>query len=127
MSHLPTDAAARKRIPLATGVLDYFPKALAAVATLSLLGNEQHNPGQPLHWAREKSTDHADCIMRHMIDRGTTDAQGVRESTRVAWRALAMLEVEIETAAAGSRVATDAELRAAGLAHLVMEAGDVGN
>lgn len=92
---LPTDAKARKAIPLARGVLDYFPNALAAVAELSRIGNEQHNPGQPMHWAKEKSTDHADCILRHMADRGTLDTDKVRHSTKIAWRGLANLEIEI--------------------------------
>lgn len=93
---LPTDAKARKSVPIARGVLDYFPDAVAAVAELSRIGNEQHNPGQPMHWAREKSTDHADCIVRHLIDRGTRDVDGVLHSTKVAWRALALLQTEIE-------------------------------
>lgn len=96
---LPTDAKTRKDAPIARGVLDYFPNALAAVAELSRIGNEQHNPGQPMHWARDKSTDHADCILRHLIDRGTVDTDGVRHATKVAWRALALLQTEIEDAA----------------------------
>jgi hypothetical protein len=93
---MPSVAAERKAIPLTTGVLDYFPDALAAVAECSRMGNEQHNPGEPLHWAKEKSTDHADCILRHMVDRGTVDTDGIRHSAKVAWRALAMLQIEIE-------------------------------
>lgn len=93
---LPTDAKARKAVPLCTGVLDYFPDALAAVAEVSRIGNEQHNPGQPLHWSRDKSKDHTDCILRHMIERGTVDTDGGRHSAKVAWRALAMLQLEIE-------------------------------
>lgn len=93
---LPTDAKARKAIPMATGLLDYFPDALASVAALSKVGNDQHNPGQPLHWAREKSTDHADTIIRHMVDRGKFDSDGQRHSAKIAWRALALLQVEIE-------------------------------
>lgn len=96
MSNLPTDAKLRKQAPVATGVLDYFPKALVTVANLSRIGNDQHNPGQPLHWAKEKSTDHADCIVRHMLDRGTFDTDGVRHSAKVAWRALALLETELD-------------------------------
>lgn len=95
---LPSDAAQRKNVPLARGLLDYFPRALCAVAELSRIGNEQHNPGKPMHWARAKSTDHADCLMRHMIDRGTLDIDGVRHSAKVAWRALAMLELELDAA-----------------------------
>jgi len=81
---------------MADGLLDYFPNALAAVAEVSRIGNEQHNPGQPLHWARGKSTDHANKIIRHLIDRGKRDGKGVRHSAYVAWRALAQLQEEIE-------------------------------
>lgn len=106
---LPTDAADRKGIPITTGVLDYFPDAIAAVAACSKAGNDQHNPGQPLHWAREKSTDHADCIARHLMERGTVDSDGVRHSAKLAWRALALLQVEIERdAAASERLYRDA-------------------
>lgn len=94
--NLPTDSKARKRIPVVTGLLDYFPKACAAVSEISVIGNEQHNPGQPLHWSRDKSTDHADCIGRHLIDRGKRDVDGGRHSAKLAWRALAHLEIELE-------------------------------
>ena len=97
---LPTDSAARKTIPVATGVLDYFPAAIAAVAELSRIGNDKHNPGEPLHWARGKSSDHADCIMRHLIERGTIDTDGLSHSVKVAWRALALLQEELEAAGA---------------------------
>ncbi|MBA3678500.1 MAG: hypothetical protein H0W74_14050 [Sphingosinicella sp.] len=96
---LPTDARARKDTPITTGVLDYFPRALAAIARVSKAGNDQHNPGQPLHWAREKSTDHADCIVRHLLERGTVDNDGQRHSAKLAWRALALLETELERTA----------------------------
>ncbi len=97
---LPTDAAARKNVPLYRGLLKYFPDALCAVAELSRIGNEQHSPGQPLHWAKEKSKDEPDALMRHLIDAGTIDTDGVRHSAKVAWRALAMLQRELEAEAA---------------------------
>jgi len=93
---LPTDKQARKETPIASGVLDYFPDALAAVAQVSFIGNQQHNPGQPLHWAREKSTDESDALIRHFLERGTMDTDGTRHSAKVAWRALALLQKEIE-------------------------------
>lgn len=96
--YLPTDPAERKGIPLCTGVLDYFPLALAEVAKVSKAGNDQHNPGQPLHWARAKSADFADTILRHMIERGTLDTDGQRHTAKAAWRILAMLQVELEQA-----------------------------
>lgn len=93
---LPEDSQARKDIPITTGVLDYFPAAIAYVAKISKIGNDKHNPGQPLHWARGKSQDHADCIPRHLIDRGGKDKDGIRHSGYLAWRSLALLEEELE-------------------------------
>jgi hypothetical protein len=97
--HLPTDPQARKDIPLASGCLDYFPDALAAVAATSLAGSRQHHPDEPLHWDRSKSGDEADALLRHLIQRGTIDTDGIRHSAKVAWRALALLQKEIEDAA----------------------------
>lgn len=94
---LPEDSDDRKGIPLVTGVLDYFPLAIAEVSRLSKAGNDKHNPGEPIHWAREKSTDHADCIGRHLIDRGKFAADGMRHSAALAWRALALLQIELES------------------------------
>src|SRR6476659_9147002 len=93
---MPTDSAERKATPITSGVLDYFPLALAEVARVSKAGNDQHNPGQPLHWDKTKSLDHADCIPRHLIDRGSRDTDGMRHSAKLAWRALALLQTELE-------------------------------
>lgn len=93
---LPLKADERKMFPVASGFLDYFPDAICAIANLSRRGNEQHNPGQPLHWARGKSADEADTMMRHFLQRGTMDTDGVRHSVKMAWRALALLQKEIE-------------------------------
>jgi hypothetical protein len=99
--NLPQDKTERKQMPVTRGVLDYFPNAIAEVARVSYLGNQQHNPGEELHWAREKSTDHADCIGRHLIERGTIDDDGARHSAKLAWRALALLQLELEEAKDG--------------------------
>lgn len=95
-STLPDDPKERKRFPVATGVLDYFPDAIVAVAEVSYIGNEQHNPGMPLHWARGKSTDEADTMIRHYLQRGTRDKDGSRHTAKMVWRALAYLQKEIE-------------------------------
>lgn len=92
---LEATSAERKQYPLATGLLDYFPDALAEVAKLSFFGNEKHNPGQPMHHARGKSMDHADCIARHLTERGGFDGD-TRHSAALAWRALALLQEELE-------------------------------
>lgn len=95
---LPTEAKTRKTYPIATGVLGYFPDAIAYVAHVSYVGNEQHNPGTPLHWDRAKSQDQSDCIVRHLIEAGTIDSDGIRHSGKMAWRALALLQLELEAA-----------------------------
>jgi hypothetical protein len=91
---LPTDSEERKQIPIFSGVLNYFPLAIAAVARVSKRGNDQHNPGEPLHWARGKSMDHADCIARHLIDIETANPETGEfdDAMALAWRALAKLQ-----------------------------------
>jgi hypothetical protein len=92
----PPSASGRKAIPVFSGFVRYFPRAMAAVAELSRIGNDQHNPGEPLHWAREKSGDELDACMRHLMEAGSIDTDGVRHSTKAAWRAMANLEKELE-------------------------------
>lgn len=109
---LPTDSAVRKKYPMFSGCIAYFAAALAGVARLSKVANEKHNPGEPMHHARAKSNDHADCIVRHLtdvadfqasIDRAgipatTTDLAAYRDKTaallneadQLSWRALAL-------------------------------------
>ena len=96
---LPTDAQERKTYPIATGVLDYFRDALVEVAHVSFIGNEQHNPGTKIHWDRSKSADEADALIRHFVERGTLDKDGIRHSAKMAWRALALLQKELEAEA----------------------------
>jgi len=95
---LPADAKDRKRIPIYSGVLKYFPDAIIEVAKVSFVGNEQHNPGQPLHWAREKSQDHEDCIVRHSLDamQAKDRDERIAHMAARAWRALAALQLEVE-------------------------------
>lgn len=93
---LPEVASERKLYPVASGFMDYFPDAIVAVSNVSYRGNEQHNPGKPLHWNRGKSSDEADTMLRHFLQRGTLDIDGVRHSTKMVWRALALLQKEIE-------------------------------
>lgn len=93
---LPTDHEARKRVPLATWLRGYFPDAIIELAAMSARVNEQHNPGEPVRWAREKSNDHPDCALRHFMEYGTRDKDGERHTAKAAWRLLAMLQLEIE-------------------------------
>lgn len=98
---LPTESQARKDYPLLSGVLRYFPAALAGVAKTSKAGNDKHNPGEEMHHARGKSPDHGDCIVRHLVDVQDLLAKYERapspetkdaillELGQLAWRALA--------------------------------------
>lgn len=108
---LPSGSEARKDIPIASGCLDYFPAALAEIARLSKYGNDKHNPGEELHHARAKSSDHADCIVRHLMERGEMDPSGFSHTVMVAWRALALLQEELEANGAplarGARLGTE--------------------
>lgn len=100
--HSTETAADRKATPIASGVLAYFPDALAEVARVSRIGNEQHSPGQPLHWDKSKSKDEQDALVRHLLDhfRGEKfDTDTARHLGKVAWRALALLQRELDAEA----------------------------
>ena len=86
----------RKERPIFRGALMYFPDALMEVANCSYIANEQHNPGEPMYWNRAKSQDEADALVRHLLESGTFDSDGIRHSAKVAWRALALLQKELE-------------------------------
>lgn len=92
----------RKEVAVARGLFAYFPDALALVARHSVRSNEKHNPGQPVHWSREKSSDHEDCIARHSlsvaIDPNSLDGDAPHIVCR-AWRALAALQLWAEAQA----------------------------
>jgi hypothetical protein len=89
----------RKSIPLFKGVLCYFPDALEEVAKASLAGNKQHLDGQPLHWDKTKSMQQEDSLLRHLNDvaKGIeVDDDGVLHRAKIAWRALASLQIYLE-------------------------------
>lgn len=93
-------SAERKECALSRGLAAYFPDALALVARHSVRMNAKHNPGQPVHWSREKSNDHADCELRHLVatsvDPDVRDADGAYEMVCKAWRSLADLQMWAE-------------------------------
>lgn len=103
-----SDAQMRKMQPVGTIITQYFPDALLAVAAVAYVGNEKHNPGEKLHWARGKSDDHLDCDARHLIDANrpgeTWDVTRLKDGREFAvlhlaqhaWRALALLQLEVE-------------------------------
>jgi len=89
------EAQERKDTPVFRGCFAYFPKALAYVSKVFLEGNKQHKI-ETLHWDRTKSKDELDALSRHLLDAGKIDTDGIRHSGKLAWRALANLEKELE-------------------------------
>lgn len=97
LNHRPTKTNnPRKSMPIFTGVLKYFPNALLEVSKVSLAGNKQHKNGEELKWDKSKSPDEADALVRHLLQAGEIDDDGIRHTSKVAWRALALLERELE-------------------------------
>lgn len=96
---LPTDYAARKRLQMFTYLMEYFPDSFLAELEVAIAGNEQHNPGEPLHWARGKSMDQMNTAMRHMFDYGSgvkKDIDGQYHLAKAIWRLKAQLQLDIE-------------------------------
>ena len=93
---LPTNSQERKKIPIYTGVIKYFPDAIAEIARVSYIGSKQHHPDQGVFWDRDKSRDDLDALTRHLMEAGKIDTDGVRHSAKVAWRAMANLQKELE-------------------------------
>jgi hypothetical protein len=93
------DKKSNKEFPVFSGLIKYFPNALRQISNLSLVSNNIHNKGEPLHWAREKSSDHLDAMMRHLIEyaKGNEfDDDGQGHIIKVCWRALAQAQIDIE-------------------------------
>lgn len=81
------DSDERHKFPVYTGFIRYFPLAVAAASRVSYDGNEKHNPGEPMEWSREKANNHADCLVRHLID---------GDWGELVWRACALAQIMIE-------------------------------
>ena len=96
---LPTGYDERKALPLYDYMFGYFPDAWLAEVAVAVAGNAQHNPGEPLHWAREKSTDQLNTAFRHMFDHAkgnVKDIDGCYHLAKSIWRLKAELQLTIE-------------------------------
>lgn len=95
---LPVDSKLRKEYPIYSGFFKYFPRAIAAVAHVSWIGNQQHHPDKPLHWDKKKSMDQEDCLLRHLLDdlESPADIDGTMHYAKQAWRSMAALEIRLE-------------------------------
>jgi hypothetical protein len=86
----------------------YFPNAIRALAEHAQYGNDKHNPGTPLHWAYNKSVEHAESAARHLAAEGIIDPEtGKSHTIGFAFRALMLLETELIDAGAEPGFAVD--------------------
>lgn len=96
---LDVSASERKGYPLYSGLIAYFPNALAEVAKVSQVGAIQHGQ-DPKDIFRDLSKvsvkGDLDAMMRHLLDAGYTDTDGLRHTAKLAWRALSALEEELK-------------------------------
>ena len=130
MNYIPQEDAARKAAPMFRGLLGYFPAALFEVAAHSLDSDRKHNGDNPEgpQWARGKSADHEDTIIRHLIDAGprrtslawqlfewfkfwAPKGSSAKDARRyhlrcIAWRALALLQEDCEADGAAPGVSS---------------------
>lgn len=119
---LPTDYAERKALPVYSFLTEYFPLAIIEMVKVSVAGNNQHNPGEPLHWARGKSMDQLNTAMRHQFDHGmgqTYDVDGCMHLAKAMWRLGAQIQLikerEALEAQHGLPAGTAAELERHGI------------
>lgn len=96
-----SESQRRKETPVYSGVLMYFPDAINAVARASYKGDTKHNGpndgSRKIRWARRKSMDQEDCVVRHMMTPDEIDPEtGETHLTHAAWRVLAALQLQQE-------------------------------
>jgi hypothetical protein len=96
---LPEDPKLREQFPLYDYMHGYFPDAYLEEVRVSWVGNEQHNPGERMHWARDKSSDHMNKAMRHIASYGSgekKDTDNTYHLAKAIWRLKARLQLDIE-------------------------------
>ena len=90
----------RKSMPIYS-ILRFFPLAIKQLARTIMAGQDQHIDGetQEPQWDREKSNQHMQSLTRHLTDYAsgeTIDDDGIPHLAKVAWRALAQLQMDEE-------------------------------
>lgn len=77
-----------------------FPLAIEAVAEVSRAGDAKHNGTVQSYLSIENGhQEFSEAMVRHIlgeVTEGQYDAEDVRHSARIAWAALARLEIELE-------------------------------
>lgn len=105
----------RKSLVVFRYITRYCPKALREMTKVSVANNVRYNPGRDptdINWARDKSRDQLGSLFRHIMERevdgkifeeippeiaAVVGFDKVYVLAEAAWRAVAALELEIET------------------------------
>jgi hypothetical protein len=99
MRQLSAVESERKDANLWDFMFKYFPQAWFEVAHVAVIGNQQWNPGEKMHWERDKSVDQLNSAFRHIWDYGTgeeMDTDGCYHLAKAIWRLMAQLQLDIE-------------------------------
>lgn len=100
MRLLPDSSDERKKYPIFSGCLRYFPSALLGASRVSYEGNKKHNGLLPLRHDRSKSGDELDAAFRHVLEAeagAQTEFEGVDPEDPVVWRVLAWSQKKKES------------------------------
>lgn len=85
--------------PIWRGLVNYFPRALAAVGEVSAYGNKKY--GEWGGWVKVDNAEgrYLDALVRHLVaqsSEGEFDSEsGLLHQAQVAWNALAVLELDL--------------------------------
>ena len=92
--------------PVWRGVVDYFPRALKAVALVSLFGATKYT-WKGWESVPDGETRYANALVRHLLDEAidgaVTPDSKLLHAAHVAWNALAVLELKLRSAEMAAR------------------------
>lgn len=78
-----------------------YPNACVKLAAYAEYGSAKHNPGEPLHWAFDKSSEHAESAARHLAQCDQIDPEtGESHALGLLCRAFMLLETQLIAAGA---------------------------
>jgi hypothetical protein len=94
------------KAPVFRGVVDYFPRALKAVAQVSAFGATKYT-WKGWETVPEGEKRYSDALVRHLLDESidglvTPDSE-LLHAAHVAWNALAVLELKLRSAEQAAR------------------------
>lgn len=102
------------KAPMVRGLLNYFPRALRAVAEVSAFGFDKYKVWGGWRGVQDGEARYSDALLRHFTYRAGGEVfdpeaaergHKIRHAAEVAWNALAVLDLELAAAEAEARAA----------------------